>query len=93
MLKREKEEKKKKNKFDTIAQRFFFRKLVVVVVVPWLAGSLRSSARDTRESLAPPLPSPPLGHVIHIEHATGSAYVCLLYHGSLTWLISLLVQP
>lgn len=92
MLKREKEEKKKKNKFDTIAQRFFFRKLVVVVV-PWLAGSLRSSARDTRESLAPPLPSPPLGHVIHIEHATGGAYVCLLYHGSLTWLISLLVQP
>ena len=35
----------------------------------------------------------PRGHVIHIEHATAGAYACLLYHGSLTWLISLLVQP
>ena len=33
------------------------------------------------------------GHVIHIERATAGAYVCLLYHDSLTWLISLLVQP
>lgn len=45
------------------------------------------SARDTRYTLAP------AGHVIHIEHATPGAYVSLLYHGSLTCLISLLVQP
>lgn len=37
--------------------------------VPWLVG-LSLPSPDTRESLAPHSP-PPMGHVIHIEHATG----------------------